>query len=370
MGKMYKQRVKVGVQEDMTPIYKWACGHSIDELNDCVVRLYVEHGMIERFMHIERPEPLKQNGVPTFKVYAEEWFRTYKEPILKPTTLKGYRSNLKTHLYPAFGEKPLNEISTDDVQRFLNEREGLARNTVHTMFVLLSEIMDSAYEDRLIPANPARSRRLTIASTKKQVRDALSPIQLQQIISDISEKLEDGTERRMMALLLFTGMRRGEVLGLRWEDIDFDAKLIRVKRAVSYPTNQPLVSTPKTRSGNRVIPLDDQLAAFLKPRGSEGFIIGGDKPLTQMVLRRVLRHINAKVDMFGATPHVFRHSYLSAMVEAGVDPKTVQQIGGHSNITTTLNIYAHTRVGLVQQAGEKMSRLLAGAKEAGHQPQA
>ncbi len=239
-----------------------------------------------------------------------------------------------------------------------NEREGLARNTVHTMFVLFSEIMDSAFEDRLIPANPAKSKRLTIVSTKQTTRDALSPVQLQQIISDISDKLTDDTERRFIALVLFTGMRRGEALGLRWEDIDFDTKLIRVRRAVSYPTNQPLVSTPKTRSGNRVIPLDDQLTAFLEPRGTTGYIIGGEKPLTQMVLRRVLRQINQKVDMFGATPHVFRHSYLSAMVEAGVDLKTVQQIGGHSNITTTLNIYAHTRTGLVHEAGEKVGRLL------------
>ena len=346
MGKIYKQRVKVGVQEDMTPIYKWACGHSIDEMNDCIVRLYVEHGLIERFMHIERPAPLQRSNVPTFKAYAEKWMKTYKEAILKPTTLKGYRSNLKTHLYPTFGKKPLNEITTDDVQKFLNERESLAKNTVHTMFVLFSEIMDSAF------------KRLTIVSTKQTTRDALSPVQLQQIISDISDKLTDDTERRFIALVLFTGMRRGEVLGLKWEDIDFESKLIRVQRTVSYPTNQPLVSTPKTRSGNRVIPLDDQLTALLEPKGTTGYVIGGENPLTQMVLRRILRQINKKVDMFGATPHVFRHSYLSAMVEAGVDPKTVQQIGGHANITTTLNIYAHTRTGLVREAGEKVGRLL------------
>lgn len=367
MGKMYKQRVKVGVQEDMTPIYKWACGHSIDEMNDCIVRLYVEHGLIERFMHIERPAPLQRSNVPTFKAYAEKWMKTYKEAILKPTTLKGYRSNLKTHLYPTFGKKPLNEITTDDVQKFLNEREDLAKNTVHTMFVLFSEIMDSAFEDRLIPANPAKSKRLTIVSTKQATRNALSPVQLQQIIADISGKLTDDTERRMMALMLFTGMRRGEVLGLKWEDIDFDNKLIRVRRAVSYPTNQPLVSTPKTRSGNRVIPLDDQLTALLEPKGTTGYVIGGEKPLTQMVLRRILRQINKKVDMFGATPHVFRHSYLSAMVEAGVDPKTVQQIGGHANITTTLNIYVHTRVGLVREAGEKVGRLLTSHHSPAHE---
>ena len=77
-----------------------------------------------------------------------------------------------------------------------------------------------------------------------------------------------------------------------------------------------------------------------------------------MVTRRLLRNLEKKIDMFGATPHVFRHSYISALAEAGVDLKTIQQISGHSNVTTTMGIYAHTRLGLVQEAGGKVAKLL------------
>ena len=359
MAKTYKQRVKVGVTENKEPIYKWALGHTVEELNDNIVRLYVEYGMIDKFIHIDRSSKIGKTEVPTFKVYANKWFDTYKKPKLKPTTLQGYRSNLKMHLFPAFGEMRLDEITVDTVQQFLNDRVDLAKNTVHTMFVLFSEIMDSAFEDRYITSNPAKSKRVTIPSTKKTERQALAPEQLKAIISQISDKLTDMTERRLMALLLFTGMRRGEVIGLRWEDIDFEQRLIAVNRAVSYTTNQPIISTPKTKSGKRVIPLDDQLAEFLLPHMDKGYIIGGEEPPTLMVTRRLLRNINKKIDMFGATPHVFRHSYISALAEAGVDLKTIQQISGHSNVTTTMGIYAHSRLGLVQEAGGKVGKLLA-----------
>ncbi len=165
-------------------------------------------------------------------------------------------------------------------------------------------------------------------------------------------------QRINLALMLFTGMRRGEVLGLRWEDIDFDNKLIRVRRAVSYPTNQPLVSTPKTRSGNRVIPLDDQLTALLEPKGTTGYVIGGEKPLTQMVLRRILRQINKKVDMFGATPHVFRHSFATMLNDAGASVKTIQSIIGQKDFKTTADRYCHPRDNRKQEAVEGVDKLL------------
>ncbi len=89
-----------------------------------------------------------------------------------------------------------------------------------------------------------------------------------------------------------------------------------------------------------------------------------------MVARRILRSINRKIDLNGATPHVFRHSYISALAEAGVDLKTIQQISGHANVSTTMGIYAHTRSDLVKEAGEKFAVLLAETKGGKQQKQA
>ena len=183
MAKTYKQRVKVGVTEDKEPIYKWALGHTVEELNDNIVRLYVEYGMIDKFIHFDKALEVGRVDIPTFKEYANKWFDTYKKPKLKPTTLQGYRSNMKMHLFPAFGDMRLDDITVDTLQKFLNDRVNLAKNTVHTMFVLFSEIMDSAFEDRYIQSNPAKSKRITIPSTKKKERQALSPEQLRLIIA-------------------------------------------------------------------------------------------------------------------------------------------------------------------------------------------
>ena len=153
-------------------------------------------------------------------------------------------------------------------------------------------------------------------------------------------------------------MRRGEVLGLRWEDVDFQKKLIHVERSVTYAHNQPQITTPKTSSGKRTVPLDDRLRAFLEPIGSTGYVLGGDTPIANMVFRRLYRSIGRKINLFGAMPHVFRHSYITALAKADVDLKTIQRISGHANISTTLNVYTRTREAEIQRAGAKVGRLL------------
>ncbi len=356
MAKRHKQRVRIGTNERGEPVFKWADGYSIDELNDNIVRIYIENGLLERLTG--KPVLPETGSCPTFREYAGKWFETYKAGNLKPTTCKGYISNMERHLYPFFGDRRLDEITTDLIQQFLNEKASLARSTVHTMFVLFGEVMASACEDKLIPSDPSKSKRLVIPSKGKMVREALTPEQIKSIIKGIATELKDDDERRMLALFLFTGMRRGEVLGLKWEDIDFDRKLIHVERSVTYAHNQPEIGDTKTHSGKRSIPLDERLDAFLRPYGAAGFVLGGEAPLTNMVFRRLYKRIGEKINLYGATPHVFRHSYITTLAKADVDLKTIQRISGHANITTTLNIYTHTREEEIQKAGAKVGKLL------------
>ena len=355
MTKRHKQRVKIGVNQNDEPIYKWVDGHTIDELNDNIVRVYVEYGLIDRFTGGK--SAVKTGVCPTFLEYTSKWFETYKVPSLRHTTVSGYRSNLKIHIYPFFGKMRLNEITTESIQQFMNERTYLARNTIHTMLVLISEALQSAYEDGLIPSNPAASKRLTNPAKGKKVRDALTAEQYRSIREKVGT-LNLADERRLLALLLYTGMRRGEVLGLRWEDIDFNKKLIHVKRSVTLVTNQPSVGETKTDSGKRLIPLDEQLVELLKPLCTKGYVIGGKEPVTDMVFRRLYRNIEKQIDIFGATPHIFRHTYITMLAKSGLDLKTIQRISGHANISTTLNIYTHVHESEIQSAGEKIGKML------------
>ena len=361
MSKRHKQRVRIGTDEKGAAIYKWANGQTVEEMHDDIVRIYIENGLLKKFLsnhpYIIIKDPNEKKDCPTFREYAEKWFEKYKQQQLRSTSISGYLSAFRLHLFPFFGDKRLDEITTDYIQEFLNAKANLAYSTVHSMLILFNQIMASAFEDRIIPYDPAVSKRLTIPSKGKKVRDALKPEQLKAIIEAIPT-LDDPDERRMLSLFVFTGMRRGEVLGLRWEDIDFKKKLIHVERNITYAHNQPEIGSTKTNSGKRSIPLDSRLAEYLKPYDSAGFVLGGTSPMTQMIFRRVYRHIEKKVKLFGATPHIFRHSYITTLAKANVDLKTIQRISGHANISTTLNIYTHTREEEIQEAGDKIGKLL------------
>ena len=168
------------------------------------------------------------------------------------------------------------EISVDDLQDFLNDRKDKAHKTLREYIVFLRQVFDSAVEDKKMLFNPAKSKKLHNPSDKVTIRETLPLEVVQQILQDICRL--DETERRLMALLLLTGMRRGEVLGLKWEDIDFEKKMISVRRNVTFPNNQPKITTPKTENGVRQVPVDDNLIALLdRSEHAKGYVIGGRK---------------------------------------------------------------------------------------------
>lgn len=337
---MAKHRLRICLgYSDGLPIVKHISGDSEFDLADRVVKEYVKSGRITEFIEgVNAPE---EGTVVCFKEYTMRWYSTYKEPKLKPTTASGYLSTCNCHLFPAWGDRPINRITTADIQVFLNERSALAEKTLKEILVLIRAIFRSAKEDKLLLDNPAESSRLTIPSSKRTERKALSLEELTDIISSLG-KLEDN-DRRLMSLLIFTGMRRGEVLGLRWEDIDADAGWIHVVRNAVFPggKNDAVIGTPKTEKGKRSIPLDPVLRELLQPEGATGYVFGGDAPITKMVYERTMQRIKRTIDMHGATAHIFRHSYATLLNATGASPKTIQRIIGHADISTTMNRYVH-----------------------------
>lgn len=160
------------------------------------------------------------------------------------------------------------------------------------------------------------------------------------------------SDKTLLSIYLFTGMRRGEGLGLKWEDISWEEQLILVQRSVTFRNNQPVVSSPKSKAGIRVIPMNHTLETTLMPQRSEGYIIGnGVSPVTECTFIRTWERIRRTVDLHGATPHVLRHTYITLAASAGIDVKTLQSIAGHADISTTMNRYAHSRTEKIKEAG-------------------
>lgn len=352
----------------------WLTGNSeqdiIDKVVDIVRRKYVDviyvpkSGTNEVITDAEESVPLltfKENNANnkssiysiTFEKYALNWLETYKMKALKPNTYETYKRKFHAHLIPAFGRKKLTEITTEDVQVFMNERSHLAKKTIRDIKALLGEIMKDALDEGLIKKDPTVSRRLRIPSDKEHKRDALPIDQFRDILNK-STKLKKN-DMLLMYMIMLTGMRRGEVLGLKWGDIDFERGLIYIRRNVTHPNgNTPVIGTPKTKSGVRVIPLDSTLKKLLAPGDMDDFIFGSKHPITLRTYSNTWTRIKKSINLYGATAHILRHSYLTYVAGAGTDLKTLQSMAGHSTIGMTMNLYVHPLAENIQEAGEKL----------------
>lgn len=357
-----RRRVMIGTHDNGEPIYKHLQAGSINEMNDKIVRAYIDSGRIWEFLDHEGKPHVKTKTL--FKPYVEAWMETFKKPKLKPKTCQTYIGYLHTHLYPAFGERYIEEITTQDVQQFMNERAHLAKKSINNYRRFLEQILDAAVEDKIIEENPTKSKRLANPSDKVTPRKAIPEEQFKEIMKNLF-KLEDGAEKLILALLIFTGMRRGEVLGLKWEDIDIEKKRIQVRRNVTHPGNAPVIGTTKTKSGNRDIYFGDNLEKILLTMKGEGFVFGGDKPLSRKEYETLTKHTRKKIYLYGATPHVLRHTYLTLAAGEHIDPKTLQSMAGHADHQVTMNVYVHEKKENVEKAGQMMDKLLGDYAQAG-----
>ena len=356
---MAKQRIPVliAVNDDGSPVYKWIQGNGQNEVNDRIVQAYIDSGRIWEFM--DKPEAETPKQSITLATYADKWMTIYKAGKLKPSTIETYKKHLRAHILPAFGKRDIASITTEDIQLFLNERKHLARKTLSSMLHFMGEIFKDAKEDGLVDKDPTASRRISIPSTKSNEREALPLEQFKEIMANIDRL--NPADKRLLILMMFTGIRRGEVLGLRWEDIDTKAGLIHIQRNVTHAGgNRPVIGTPKTKSGKRDIPLDPYVVEVLEPMQGAGFIIGGESPITMTTYNNTMKRIRKTVDLHGATAHVFRHSYLTYMAGEATDLKTLQAIAGHSTIDMTMNRYVHAQPEKIKDAGKKVHELLAG----------
>lgn len=333
------------------PIYEWATGYTRQEVFESALEILQKYNQAK-----PATETKEAPTAPYFETYLEEWWKLYKQPKLRHTTLSTYRNLIDNHILPHFRRMRLNEIKVNSLQQFYNDRSHMAQASVKQMARILHQLFEMAIEDGYMTFNPTKSKRLFIKGTTHK-REALTGEEVRSLMSDLY--LLEGDDRLLLAVLLYTGMRRGEAIGLRWEDIDWKRRLIAIERAVTYQNNRPVIGEPKSEAGKRQVPLDDRLADVLKPhRQLNGFILGeGVRPLTEKQFTRTWQRMNRTINLFGATPHVFRHTYITLAVSSGIDVKTLQAIAGHADVQMTLGRYSHKREEKVIEAGELIGRV-------------
>lgn len=316
-----------------------------------------------------------------FESFAEQWFTEYAELKLKEKTLERYKQ-MKDRTYKAIGHLRLDKISPRHIQNFINDlnKEGvnqrtggkLSPKTIKNYVSFISSIYDYAIKMQMITSNPCKY--VILPNLQQVERDCYTLEEAQQFLSLLSEA--PIKYQAFFTLAIYGGFRKGEILGLEWKDIDFNTGLISIHRTALYSASKGhFTDTPKTKSSIRSLKLPMEVIAILKRLQNEQFsqrLKLGDKWNST---DRLFTTWDGK-QMDGATPynwllkfckknnirfvniHSFRHLNASLLINSGINVRTVSACLGHSQTSTTLNIYAHTFEQANAQAMEAVANAL------------
>ena len=324
---------------------------------------------------------------PTVAEYCERWLLMQSVHI-RTTTLNDYRSKVKNYIVAPLGHMYMANVTADDVRLALVPASAKSTSVYRSVHMLFKAIFASAVDSKLIDRSPCE--RISARGGKPQKeREALSDEQITKLLSAIK-----GLPPYIFVMIgLYAGLRREEILGLQWDSVFLDGKVpyISVRRAWHSEHNRPVVSTElKTKAARRDIPIPANLADCLREarrKSTSDYVVANsdDGPLTYTQFKRVwqyivtrttkertyVRYINGQrvtktvtpvlgekaghnghviysLD-FHVTPHQLRHTYITNLIYASVDPKTVQYLAGHENSKVTMDIYAKVKYNRPEQ---------------------
>ena len=298
--------------------------------------------------------------------FVEQFFVPLAFPILKASTRKRYQSTLDLHILPAFGAKRLCDISTVDLQRFILHKfdNGLGWETCNHLRNLMSKIYSNAKKWRYFGGeNPASGVELPEKLSVREKR-ALMPAQVALLLSHMREPV-----RTMVLIAVLTGLRVGEILALRWQDLDLEKGELRVEQAI-YRGH---FGTPKTKRSKRKLPLPTRAVVALRvlaqrTAASEGQALvfatrkGTAFSDTNLLLREI-KPVARNIGLPWVSWHSFRRTHCTLFQLAGGSPKDAQAQLGHADIGTTLNLYTAVLPEHQRAAVEKLSALVTNGDE-------
>ncbi len=303
--------------------------------------------------------------------YLIEWLETVQKPAVRATTYVQYRSAIKKHLIPAIGHISLQKLTAQRVQALYAQKldEGLSPRSVGIIHAVLHSSLENAVKWNLVSRNVTSM--VSVPRTTSHEVTALNSEQAQKL-------LEASRGHHLEALVLLaitTGMRRGELLALRWSDIDFENSILFVKRSVNRIPSQGYVENdPKTRTSKRKIMLPNVAKDVLKEhRERQGLVrVKTGEKWRDMDLvfcnhlggylhtSHVLTAFHKLVEDAGLPPirfHDLRHSAATILLVKGVHPKVVQELLGHSSIVMTMDTYSHVLPSMQREAMNTMDEV-------------
>lgn len=290
-----------------------------------------------------------------------------KKLYVKKSTYSAYLLLIENHINPYFADKE--QITEEDVQKFvLTElRKGLSQKSIKDIIIVLKMILKFAVKQKLLAYNEIEIKFPTVG--EKTDLEVLNKNDHKKIINYLQENF---TFKNLgIYICLSTGMRIGEICGLLWSDIDVESGIIKVRRTVQriYVIDgetrhtEILIDTPKTKNSIRDIPMTTELYKIIKPLkkivNNDFYVITNEaKPTEPRTYRNYYERLIKRLGIPKLKFHGLRHSFATRCIESKCDYKTVSVILGHSNISTTLNLYVHPNMEQKKKCIDQMYRAL------------
>lgn len=295
-----------------------------------------------------------------YKDWLTDWLELYVKPVVKIQTYEKYERNVKVHIVPALGYYELEQLRAEVLQRFIvYKTKTLSSNTVNGIITVLQKslktavslgICDAQFADKIIrpKAHEKKTECFTLVEQKK-----------------IEHAIFASKKHRLfgVVLCLYTGLRIGELLALKWSDVDLTKGVLSVNKSCHYGRNSKgeygqIIDTPKTTQSIRTIPIPKQLISHLRilKKNADGeFVISWHgKPVNTRTYQYDFGVLLKRLNIPHRGFHSLRHTFATRALECGMDIKTLSEILGHKSAAITMNRYAHS---LMEHKTEMMNKL-------------
>ncbi|RXZ00857.1 site-specific integrase [Fictibacillus sp. S7] len=334
-------------------------------------------------LEIERGTFIKESEMP-FENLAHDWLKSYGLNV-KISSVRAREKEMK-HFICVWGPYPIKNITKKMYQDRIYELSGrYTRNYTSGIHACGRMLFRHAMDLGLIKVNPTENIHLPKQQTKiedlESGQETVKFIEKEELAQFLKLCQTDGLEMDSLVFttLAYTGIRIGELLALKWADIDMDQSRLRVTKTLYNPNNnyrEYQLLTPKTTGSIRTVRIDNMLVSIMKKHrmkqnetklknrqlyNDNAFIFARDdgypqlRKVIEVRLKRLLKIAGIEKNI---TPHSFRHTHTSLLIEAGVGIKEIQQRLGHTDINTTMNIYAHMTANMEEKASHQFSELM------------
>ena len=350
-------RVNIGRSED-GPIYQTITRKSKEELEALI--------LYQRLLYSRRK--LTERSKMTLAEWATIWIDEIKYCLIGETTYASYKSVIDKHIIPFLCDKQLVSVRREDIERFIGSlqkktkgKKPLQATSIRAAYMLVNQIMESAVGAKLILENPAIN--ISLPHQKSKEKRVLSSEEVKQLFDTLEEHYPEWYD--IYYLELMTGLRRGELFGLKWSDVNLTTGDTQIRRTVKYIYGDLDITNTKTNSGKRKIVLPESVRLLLserKPSIDSDWIfpsLGDNKlPMNPKLVYEHIKKVLKKADLPYVQFHNLRHTFATQAISNGVEPLTLSNLMGHKIVTFTLDTYTHKTIEMEKRVAEFLEEYL------------